>query len=67
MDINLALGYTCYVLDTHMDQHRNPLVVFALTICSLLQFWLLSGLVKSKSPAQLSGSQRKAEYIQGGT
>ena len=19
MDINLALGYTCYVLDTHMD------------------------------------------------
>lgn len=23
MDIDLALGYTCHVLDTHMDQYRK--------------------------------------------
>ena len=33
MHINLALVHTCYALDTHMDQHRNPLVVLAFTIC----------------------------------
>jgi hypothetical protein len=58
MDITLALGYCCYVLDTHMDQHRNPLVVFAYTLCPLLQCWLFgvrSGERQSPLVSELGG------------